>query len=98
MSNSLRINCLVSGESTEQIFGVKIESTETISDLKESIKEKIWAFRNLEARYIELLQVSDLMPTIWPVMPTYRRYERSMSLAMSMSRHMQRLLRSSSTR
>ncbi|KAJ8585997.1 hypothetical protein M405DRAFT_382704 [Rhizopogon salebrosus TDB-379] len=95
MSNTLRINCLVSGESTEQIFIVKIESAKTISDLKKSIKEEVWAFRN---RYIELLQVSDLMPTIWPVMPTYRRYERSMSHTMSISRYMRRLLRSLPTR
>ncbi|KAG1843411.1 hypothetical protein C8R48DRAFT_837810 [Suillus tomentosus] len=49
--------CLLLGEHPRQIFKVKIASTKTVSDLKELIKEKKTAFRDLDADTLQLWKV-----------------------------------------
>ncbi|KAG1898722.1 uncharacterized protein F5891DRAFT_1190511 [Suillus fuscotomentosus] len=53
--------CLLLGEHPRQIFKVKIVSTKTVSDLKELIKEKKTAFRDLDADALQLWKVDLLV-------------------------------------
>ncbi len=55
----LELYCLVLGDSSKQIFPVKIASTETVGTLKKAIKEeKPHAFRDVDADKLALWSVS----------------------------------------
>jgi hypothetical protein len=65
MQSNYKLNCLVSGGDLSHIFEIKIAPTESVSALKELIKEKQkHAFRDVDANRLDLWKVSDLMPTI----------------------------------
>jgi hypothetical protein len=56
----LELNCLILGQDPKHIFSVKIARTESISTLKEAIKEKKNAFRHIDADTLTVWQVSIL--------------------------------------
>jgi hypothetical protein len=65
MESSYRLHCLVSGNTSSDIFSVDIGRTQTVWDLKELIKEtNKHAFRDVDAHRLQLWNVSYLMPTI----------------------------------
>ena len=65
MQCNYKLNCLVSGDAPSNIFEIKIAPTESVSALKELIKEKQKPqFDHVPANRLDLWKVSDLMPTI----------------------------------
>ena len=55
MSGTLNVNCIIDGDSDEEIFTIEITAIENISDLRDKIK--IWRedlFRNIVAPKITL--------------------------------------------
>jgi Crinkler effector protein N-terminal domain len=58
MSAVFDINCWVIGEETSRVFPVKIPVTESVGTLRDAIKEKKQAFRNIDADTLELWNVS----------------------------------------
>jgi hypothetical protein len=59
MAATLRLNCWVLGDDTRQVFEVKIANTESISSLKDAIKDKnSESFHNIDARSLTLWKVS----------------------------------------
>ncbi|KAG0072983.1 hypothetical protein BGZ92_003966 [Podila epicladia] len=69
-TNMLTLFCLVDGESTS--FPVKIESTETIGDLKDEIKRK------MTPRFDDVAADEERVQTIWADIPLdflHRLYE-----------------------
>jgi hypothetical protein len=59
MAATLRLNCWVDGDDISQIFLITIPNTESVSTLKEAIKDKNpEAFRNIDARSLLLRKVS----------------------------------------
>jgi hypothetical protein len=60
---SCRLNCLVLGAGTNDIFGIEIALTEIVSALKDLIKEKQRsAFDSIPANHLRLWNVSCLTP------------------------------------
>src|ERR1700733_7835490 len=53
---SLRLNCLVFGEDRTRIFPVHIEETDSVGDLKNSIKDELRL--NFASRTLDLWRVS----------------------------------------
>jgi len=64
MCSDYKLNCLVLGDNHSHIFEIKIAPTESVSALKDLIKEKKHAFRDVDADGLKLWNVSDLMLTI----------------------------------
>ncbi|KAF9283894.1 hypothetical protein BGZ68_005044 [Mortierella alpina] len=59
MTNEIKLNCLVAGESTLRAFPVKLLSDDSVGDLKELIKaKKEHAFSDLDADTLTLWHVS----------------------------------------
>lgn len=61
---AIRLNCLVLGDDTSQIFPITIPPEETVGTLKKLIKEeKQHAFDGIDADRLKLWHVSDLITT-----------------------------------
>jgi hypothetical protein len=64
MSN-FDLNCLVYGDDPGCIFNIKIAPTESVSDLKDLVKEKNKSrFGDVDADLLRVWKVSDPMPMI----------------------------------
>jgi hypothetical protein len=62
MRSNYKLNCLVLGDDPSHIFSVDIAPTESVSALKDLIKEKKkHAFRDVDADSLKLWNVGDLM-------------------------------------
>ncbi|KAG2116465.1 uncharacterized protein F5147DRAFT_768830 [Suillus discolor] len=57
MKSNFNLNCLVLGDHPRNIFPVKIVSTKLVDNLKDLIKEKTHAFRDLDADALQLWKV-----------------------------------------
>jgi hypothetical protein len=65
MQSNYKLNCLVSGCDLSNIFQINIAPTESVSALRELIKEKKKPeFDKVDADYLKLCKANDLMPTI----------------------------------
>jgi len=59
MSSTLHLNCLVLGDDASHVFVIKMERTESISALKDAIKDKKrHAFQHVDADTLVLWKVS----------------------------------------
>jgi len=63
VSQTIRLNCLVLGELTNNIFGVNIAWTDDVSSLKELIKEKKGQkLDKIDANLLKIWNVSSVAP------------------------------------
>jgi len=61
----IKLNCFVLGDDSSRVFEIKIALTESVSALKELVKEKRRPlFDHVPADHLDLWNVSDLMPKI----------------------------------
>ena len=58
MTDILDLNCWILGDEPERVFTVKIASSETVSTLKDAIKEKKHRLRGIDADSLDLWKVS----------------------------------------
>lgn len=62
MESNFELNCFILGDDPSRMFSVNILETDTVSHLKQVIKQMRNAFRDVDADTLQLWKVSSLMP------------------------------------
>ena len=67
MTNVFELNCLVFGDTARHVFSVKALMTESIATVKELVKSKKLAFRDIDADTLQLWKVSVAYQSVYKI-------------------------------